>query len=300
MAINAEVVAVSETGSDNVELEIYQGQPRARDYDGQFIDDEYVRNRQVKHSIRVGDIVYFHYLTLEDPHNYLKYEDGYHYFKVRIHDCFLSMRPDFFGEYKRNGVNLKTIMHNQYVLGKEYWGEGWEEVEVDGKTIAGKVNSMGLVTETREEPLENHAIITDIGRGIDPYSRTPLIKPGDVVLLKPQCEFENEVEGEKRWVFTHIDIMAKVIPNAYYHPASDYVLIRVDEKKHVSPLEINKDYLEMPDTGIIWRMGVLAKHEEPGLEKGMHVKFFKKRAEKTLNPKYVLIRYQDILAEILD
>jgi len=299
VAINAEVVAVSEKGSEHVEFEIYQGQPRARNDDGSFIDDKYVRNRDIPHTIQVGDIIYFHYLTLEDPNNWMHYDKGWHYFKVPVHDCFLSLRPDAFGEYKRNGLDLKSVMHNQYVLGKEYWGEAWEQIDVDGKTIAGKVNSKGLVTETKEKPLENHAIITDIGKGIDPYSRSGIIRPGDVVLLKPQCEFENEIENEKRWVFTHMDIIAKVYGETYY-PVSDYVLIKVDEKEYVSPLEVNKDYLEMPDTGVVWRMGSLAKFEEPDLDKGMRVKFFKNRAEKTQHEKYVLIRYQDILAEVLD
>ena len=218
-------------------------------------------NHQVKHNIQEGDRVYFHYLTLEDPHNFIQYEQGYYIFKVPIHDIFLSVRPDLYGDYISNGERKRVHLHNQYVLGTEYWGTGWEQVEVPDPIsgvvtkIAGKVNSFGMVTETKDKPLEDAAIITDIGKGIDPYSRHKEVKKGDAVILAPNCEFKNEIEHQERWVFTHQDILGKIEKDGNVRPVADMVKIKLRPRKYKGKLVVDETKLPLNNDGIIVDVG---------------------------------------------
>lgn len=251
MMIYAEVVSVSEGGSSEVMLEINTGAPKSKD---SSVEPVYVRNRDTKHDIREGDRVYFHYLTLEDPKNFLWVEGEVKFFKVPIHDCFLSMREDSRGEYIDEGVKKRAFMHNQYVLGTEYWGEGWESIEVDGKMVAGKVNSFGMVIETKETPLENYSTITDIRAGIKPYSRHREVKAGDVALLAPNCEFKNEIEHKERWVFTHQDILA-VLRKSEIVPVVNMVLIKLKERVYTGKIIVDTTKLNLEEEGTIVSVG---------------------------------------------
>lgn len=277
MMIYAECIAVSEEGSDEVMLQIDVGVPKPKEADGSLTVSNYVRNYEVKHDIRVGDRVYFHYLTLEDKHNFISYEHGYYTFKVPIQDVFLSVRPDLYGDYVNEGEKKKVHLHNQYALGKEYWGVGWEEVEIEDPIsgvvtkIAGKTNSFGMVTETKDKPLEDMCIITDIGRGIKPYSRNKEVKKGDAVMLHTNCEFRNEIERQERWVFTHQDILAVIEDDGTIRPVSDMVLIKLREREYDGDLIVDVRKLPLNEDGEIVSVG--RSVDDEFLSAGTEVKF---------------------------
>lgn len=281
MMIYAEAISVSQTGSDHVMLEVITGEPRSKE-----VEPVYVRNKEVKHDIRVGDRVYFHYLTLEDPQNYLKWEYKWGYYKVPIHDIFLSIRPDEFGDYESKGERFSAFMHNEYVMGKEYWGEGWTEVDVGGKKVAGKINGLGLVTETKDMPMENYATITDIGRGIKPYQRSEVEK-GDVVLIVPHCEFKNEVERQERWIFTHQDILGKLV-NGKVFPVCDYILVKMKEREHVGKVVVDPNHLEYKNEGTIVEVG--EKVDQELFEIGAEISFHPKGKRVLYDKTHVLVR----------
>lgn len=282
MMIYAEVVNVSEKGSNEVMLEIDTGAPKSR---GRDVEPVYVRNKDKKHDIQIGDRIYFHYLTLEDPQNFLWVEGEWKIFKVPIHDVFLSMREDPRGEYIDAGVNKRAFMHNQYVLGTEYWGEGWESIEVDGATIAGKVNASGMVVETKTVPLDNYAVITDIRAGIKPYSRHREVFAGDVVLLAENCEFKNEIEHKERWVFTHQDILAVLKKNVIV-PVSDMVLIKLKERDYKGSIIIDIKKLKLESEGSIVSTGAMV---DEIMKTGIKVKFSSSGA-RVIDDTHVLIK----------
>lgn len=284
--IFAEAISVSEKGSNEIMLEVTPGTPRSRD-----TKPHYIRNKHYKHDIQVGDRIYFHYLTLEDEGNLIERDgDGYWIYKVPIDAIFLSIRPHPDGLYMGNGIAQKAYMHNQYVLGTDYWGEGWEPVEVDGKTIAGKFNSDGLVIETKDKPIKDHSVITDIRRGIDPYSRHKEVKPGDIVRLTPNCEFENKIENQERWVFTHEDIIA-IIRGKDIIPVADYVLIKLKERAYEGDIIVDTEYLKLNNEGEILSSGAMVDDEL--LSAGTMVKFSMHRSS-IIDKKYALVRESSI------
>lgn len=289
MMITAQVVATPEVGDDQVIFEVNQGQPRSKE-----VEPIYIRGKDTRHNIKVDDRIYFHYLTLEDEKNLIVFKDGWYFYKVTIFNVFLSMRPNPKGTYFHKGESFSAHMHGQYVLGTPYWGEGWEEIEVeDGKTVGGKVNSFGLVTETKDIPLENCAVITDIGAGIKPYSRFQEVKVGDAVLLTPKCEFVNEVEGKERWVFTHTDIFAVMEKDGFIRPVCDNVLIKLKDREYKGKLEVDVTKLPLESEGTIVSMG--EKADDELFEIGDSVKFFPKRS-RVIDDKYAIVPQVNIMA----
>lgn len=288
MMISAEVIAVSDRGSNEIVFEIDRGAPRSKE-----VEPVYKRNYHVKHNIQTGDIIYFHYLVLETADNFLWMDGTWKIFKLRIEDVFLSVRKHTGGGYWRKGKEYRVVLHNEYVLGVPYWGEGWVDIEVDGKDIAAKVDPLtGIVTELKGKPEENYATITDIGQGIKPYSRNREVKKGHNVLLKPKCEFVNEIENQDRWVFTHSDILA-ILEKGSLTPVCDYVLVLLKDRSYDGELEVDLDKLPLLDEG--WVVSVGKQADSEMFEKGMEVKFFSHRATPVLDKTHVLCQECNIM-----
>ena len=288
MMINAECMEVSERGSHEVEFEVDRGAPRSRE-----IPQVFIRNYQVPHNIKIGDTIYFHYLILEAQSNFLWVDGDWKYYKLLVSDVFLSVRKHPDGGYWRDGVEYRAVMHNEYVLGVPYWGEGWDKVSVGEKDIAGKIDSKsGLVTELKGKPETNYATMTNLGRGIPPYSRNKEVKPGMVVLLKPNCEFVNEIENQERWVFKHSDILA-IKEGESFTPVCDYVLIKLKERTYDGELTVDIDKLPLLDEGWVVSCGEQADKEL--FEKGVMVKFFSHRATDVLDKTHALVQECNIM-----
>lgn len=288
MMICAEVVAIAEKGSNEVMFELDQGFPRSKE-----VERVYIRNKDVDHRIGRGDMVYFHYLTLEDPLNFIEYEHEWYYFKVPIHDIFLSIDETADGEYIKEGKNYSTRMHNEYVLGKEYWGEGWKSFTMTNpmskqdQVVAGRENSLGIITEIKNDPEKDRATIACIGEGVAPYSRKNEIKAGDVVILKPNCEFENEIHNSKRWVFTHSDIVAKIIDEKTVVPVAEYFLVKVEREEKVESSIIQLDRpLVLKNEGTLISCGLSGNKRLLG----ERVKFDSNGAISVLDNEYAIVR----------
>ena len=294
MMINAEVVEVSDKGSREIMFELDRGAPRPRDHKGQADPPPvYKYNYQVDHNVQIGDIIYFHYLILESNDNFMWIDGSWKYYKLKINDVFLSIRKHIDGAYFRKGVPYRTVLHNEYVLGKPYWGSDWEELEIGDKKIAGKIDpKTGLVTELKGKPQENRTIITDIGQGIEPYSRNKEVKSGDVCLLKPNCEFVNEIENQERWVFTHSDILAKIKGETFI-PVCDMVLIKLKERTYDGNLEVDIDKLPLLDEG--WVVSCGDAVDDTMFRAGIEVKFFSHRASFVLEKTHVLVQECNIM-----
>jgi len=268
VVIKGEVLSVPKVGSNEVIGEYkYRFPPVHGD------EDNFIRNRDIPVTIKKGDTVYFHYLTLEDPNNFLGSTKGGLLYKVAVNYIFCSLRGD------------NIIMHNGYVLGKPYYGEGWEEVMVDGKVVAGKVSPTGLITETKDKPLDNVAKISVIGNAVRVRGRDKLplnrerVKPGSIALLMPNCDFENEIEGEAYWVFQQKDIVATLRGEAM-QPEGDYIMVSPRYKEHKGKIYVEKEYMGLSDEGEIEDVGELV---EEFLKTGMDIKYALKRHRKQVD-----------------
>lgn len=267
MMIKGRVVSAPDKGNNEFIGEYEYRFPTPTEPD----QDNYIRNRHLPVTIKNDDIVYFHYLTLEDPGNFLGTSKGKMLYKVGINNIFCSRRGD------------DIIMHNGYVLGKPYFGEGWEEVEVNGKIVAGKANEAGLIVQTKDKPLANVAKISVIGKILKARGRDKLplnrerVSNGSIVLLVPNCEFENEIDGENYWVFSQKDIVA-TFHGERLQPEGDYVHIAPRYRKHEGSIYIpQKEYMGIDDEGTIIEIGELVPEY---FAKGADVKFALKRHRK--------------------
>lgn len=230
----------------------------------------FIRNSHLPVTVEKGDTVYFHYLTLEDPNNFLGFTKNGHMYKVALNYVFCSVREG------------KIIMHNGYVLGKPYFGEGWEEVEVDGVIIAGKVSPSGLISETKDKPLDNVCKISVIGKAVQVRGRDKLplnrerVEAGSIAMLMPNSEFENEIEGEAYWVFQQKDIVA-TLRGEELRPEGDYVMVSPKYKEHKGKIHVKKEYMGMSDEGEIEDVGELV---DEYLMTGAKIKYALKRHRK--------------------
>lgn len=244
------------SGKDNPLYEIYPGSPRPLSYRGHdyiksVMDDipiRYQKNHVVPYQcgmfrpkmqthadvqvdIEPGDTVYFHYNTLLNEQNYL-YRD--------MRDGMLVYRVPYGSIYCRVRKQ-KITMLNAFVLVSEIYDDEVVDIEVDGRTVKGKMHG-NLVASIGERPKYLSGILRHIGEGIGPDRRD--IPVGTHVVFRPSSEFVNMIEGEAFYVMRHWDIVASWIPdseidelrhkpgfemferNFWIRPEGDYVMVR--------------------------------------------------------------------------
>lgn len=141
---------------------------------------------QVKHIdpiVEAGDKIYFHYLVI-DTINRMVTENGVYYFVdydqifCRIVDNQIQMVGDW---VLCDKVTEKKLESDLIVLPDEY---NLEEVK----------NTMVV----------RHA-------GPQPHTQTRVdITPGETVITKDDCEFENEIEGERYYTVKRSDIIGTI------------------------------------------------------------------------------------------
>ena len=292
VTIHAEVIESSQRGDNEVIFEIVDGVPLSRE---RKRNPNYVRASQIGYDVRPKDIVFFHYLTLEDPSNFLTVEGEWKIFKVPLSSIFLSMRESVHGEFEHKGKKYTPIMHNQYVLGRPFWGWDWEQVDVDGKMVGAKVNSFGLVTETKDKPIEDTVEIVAIGKGVKPYSRYGEVQKGDVTLLKKSSNFVNNIFGQDLWVFGHTDIIAIRDSETKIRPTGNYTKILLDERTYEGNLHVDVSKLKLNNRGVVKDTGALVDV----MQKDMYVQFDSKRA-KAWEQTYAFVEEHDIYGVFVD
>jgi len=272
--ISGIVILASEMGNKEALGDRFEGYPRrlykrSKPYNGQDYPNT---------TVKVGDKVYFYYLTLMDEANFLYQIGPKKVFKVRLSDIFCSVRD---GE---------IIMNWNYVLGRPYFGENLVDVGVNG--LKGQVkrlqNGVELVTNLATKPQVDIGVINNIGPGI--YDQRSNVKKDDIVLLTKDSEFINHIEGHDFWVFKHDDILA-VKREEFIFPAGDMVLIQTDRKEYRGArMNVpNADYLETPFTGTVVMFGPSTE----GLKRGDKVLYARKDM-RMLMGNLILIRAANI------
>lgn len=229
MVICGEIIAASEYGDNEPIGEHFEGQPRRVHYRSKTI-----RASEFKNNLIQGDKAYFHYLTLETDENFVMFQGKMQVYRVRVSDIFCVVREG------------QIIMNLNWVFAQPFWREGLEDLGdgVRGKTkeIAGKK----IVTEIALKPDVNIATIHHIGQ----FEGGRDVAAGDVCLLTPNCEFENDIEGVKYWVFKHDDIIA-VKRGDYVSPLKGWCLIQTDPVVHTGIVSVDKEYLGTSHSGTI-------------------------------------------------
>lgn len=233
IVICGDIIEAPEFGDSEPIGELFEGIPRRVHHRSKTI-----RASECELNLLKGDKAYFHYLTLEMDENFVMFQEKLQVYRVRASDIFCVVRDG------------KIIMNLNYVLAQPYWREGLEDL---GDGIRGKtkeINGKKIVTEVAMKPDVNIATIHHIGD----FEGARGISKDDVCLLTPNCEFENEIEGVKYWVFKQDDIIAVKRDNLVV-PVKDWCLIQTDEIPYTGILTIQKEYLGMSHSGIVVAFG---------------------------------------------
>lgn len=146
----------------------------------------------IQDEVKVGDIIYFHYLTTNDETNRI-YGN---YYKVPYYWIFCSVRDSV----------IQPI--GSWTLLEKYIEETYDTVEVSGKRVEAIVAKSGLVTGLYKKPSQKYAIVRHIGKPLGDSNPLNITK-GDKVLLEKNSNFENEIEGKKYYTVKQEYILGK-------------------------------------------------------------------------------------------
>ena len=126
---------------------------------------------------KVGDRVYFHYLGLSDDTYAGQDNDHKRYYRVPYQNIFCFVNEG------------GTVMVNGYMQVEPYWDEEYQEIEVDGKVIRGKLKG-DLVVGLKEAPEYRTGTILHRGPDFGEDTRAT-IYIGDRVVYSSGAEFKN-------------------------------------------------------------------------------------------------------------
>lgn len=190
---------------------------RALSYDPSGFKPSYVTIYDQDIEVRPGDKVYFHYLGYSED-NKIKEDDVWKYYKIPFGTIFCIVRD---GEIK---------MMNGNVFVSPYYGDGYEEIEVDGRPVWGRFfEETQIVESITESPEYLQGIVSHIGNNVGWNSRQTVCR-GDRIIFTPankigKDDVKDKVEGEEYFTMSQWDIMAKVVYDEVV-PVGDYVMIR--------------------------------------------------------------------------
>jgi len=158
---------------------------------GKCYNDEGV---EVEQELKVGDKVYFHYLTTNNEENCI-YGN---YYKVPY--CWIFCRV----------VDDRILPVGGWTLCRELVLEEdeFETIEVNGKKINGIMSQSGLVTSVYKTPSTRYATLEYIGKPIKDFGELG-INSGDRVLLANNSNFKNKIEGFDYFTVRQSDILGK-------------------------------------------------------------------------------------------
>jgi co-chaperonin GroES (HSP10) len=146
----------------------------------------------IEADVRVGDIIYFHYLTTNNEENCI-YGN---YYKVPYYWIFCSIRDN----------NIHPI--GGWTFLEKYIEETYDTVQVGNQRVEAVVSKSGLVTGLFKKPSQKYATVVHIGK--PPIGVNPLgISKGDKVILEKNSNFENEIEGKKYYTVKQEYILGK-------------------------------------------------------------------------------------------
>jgi co-chaperonin GroES (HSP10) len=222
-----------------------------------------------------GDRAYFHYLALSDESYMGQDLEHNRYYRVPYDTIFC---------FVRGGV---TYMANGYMQVEPYWNEEYQEIEVDGKKVRGKLKG-NLVIGLKEAP--EFRTGTVVRRGLN-YGRDTrsTIRESDIVIYTVGSEFKNTIEGKEVYLMKQWNIIAKREDNKVV-PVGDYVHLRV--KKRTGIIMRMEDVLE--DIAEVISTGENCQYAKPGdkVHFNTQARFFNIDDTVLLREGQILARYE--------
>jgi co-chaperonin GroES (HSP10) len=195
----------------------------------------------------VGDTAWFHYLALSDE-SYMGQDDDHNrYYQIPYESIFCFTTS-----------SGHTKMANGYVQVDPYWDENYEDIEVDGKLIKGKLKG-NLVIGLKEKPEFRTGVVVRKGFDFGEDTRSTVVD-GDIIIYDKGSEFANEINGCKVYLMQQWQIIAKRQGNTFI-PVGDYVQLRVRKKVQGIILRM-EDVIE--DKGIVIAKGENCQYVQEG------------------------------------
>lgn len=200
--------------------------------------DTYTRPKDIE--VKVGDKVYFHYLTIHHDNYMGKDKDGMKLFKVEYDKIICTV------------VDGTIIPVNGYVLIEQYYGDDYTEIDVLNRKM--KVRMKGdIVTEINERPEPLQGILRYRSSTPATIGRTRWDTfLGDRVLFMGGSEWENKIEGKVYYTMREWDIVAywdKVYGK--FVPDGDYLKIKPIHQNEKTTLIIPEQYRLPAEMGVV-------------------------------------------------
>jgi co-chaperonin GroES (HSP10) len=156
--------------------------------DGKAYNEEGV---EIEKNVRVGDVIYFHYLTTSDETNCI-YGN---YYKVPYYWVFCIVR----------GGDILPV--GSWTLCKAVVEEEFNQVEVNGQKIEAITSASGLVIGINKKPSTKFARLVHIGAPVGEGIELE-VSPGELVLLNKNSNFINKIEGKEYYTVRQSDILS--------------------------------------------------------------------------------------------
>lgn len=157
-------------------------QGAVNDFDGNLIEPD----------VKVGDIVYFHYLTTNDESNCI-YGN---YYKVPYHWVFCAVRDN----------NILPV--GTWTLCEKLIEDNFGKVDVEGHNIDAVISASGIVTKLNKQPSIRVARIAYIGKPFVGQKQLE-IGVGDKVVLDRNSNFINKIEGKEYYTVKQEYLLGK-------------------------------------------------------------------------------------------
>jgi co-chaperonin GroES (HSP10) len=166
-------------------------------------DEQYVKKTTNGNpvDIEIGDLVYFNYLSVQNPTILERLEDGL-VILVKYHDLYCKV------------IDGKIKMLNHYILYEPYNGESIEDFDVDGQSIKGTLITYGdlSLVVPKDGRKIGHGKVVSCGKGIE-GAYLHGVDRSDLILVHKKREQEIEIEGKKVFVTWNSNVFAKIIGN---------------------------------------------------------------------------------------
>lgn len=149
---------------------------------------------EIEQEVRVGDKVYFHFLTTSDETNCI-YGNSY---KVPYYWIFCVVRDG-------NILPVSGWTLCSQVVEDD---DEFESVEVGGKTMQATLSGSGLVTSIQKKKSVKFAKLSYIGKPLVNHKKLD-VSQGDTVVLAKNSNFINKIEGVDYFTVRQSDIFGK-------------------------------------------------------------------------------------------
>lgn len=204
-------------GMQNVVYSIPEAEPKRSDI---FFDG---CNYRTEVEIQEGDKVYFHYNSLSEETRHEVLPNGNEVHIIDYHRIFCYVR----------GIELSACQG--YSLLEQVYEDETETIEYEGQKMEVVMSKSGIILDTKPKKEKQKAVLAYHGKSLKQDPKDDAM-PGDYVLLAPNKNFSNHIEGRDYYVTKHNGLYGKIVDDKII-PYGDYVLVKPEFIKTTIHLE---------------------------------------------------------------